>query len=230
MTRSLSAETQTALQQNKLVARDFLWIIARDRTDGSPVTAGLWSDVGDITAEVIDPLTGGSQSREWIGAGTLISISDIPLVQGITVQQITVTLSQVNEGVNDYVRTYDCKQAQVQVFRGMFDPDTRELVAPATPRFSGFVDSGPINTPAEGNEGSVTFTCTSNTQELTRANSDTSTDASQRLRSSTDNFFQDVAVVGEWQFFWGKTSGVVGGGGGNSAGMNAVKALVGALS
>lgn len=207
MTRALSAEVQTALQQNKLVARDFLWIIARDRTDGSPVTAGLWSDIGTITAAVIDPLTGGSQSRDWIGAGTLISISDIPLVQGITVQQITVTMSQVNDYVNDYVRTYDCKQAQVQVFRGLFDPDTRELVAPATPRFSGFVDSGPITTPAEGNEGSITFTCTSNTQELTRANSDTSSDASQRLRSSTDNFFQDVAVVGEWQFFWGRNQG-----------------------
>src|SRR6185437_14586595 len=117
MTRSLSAEVQTALQKNKLVARDFLWIIARSREDGSPVTAGLWSDIGNITASIIDPLTGGSQSRDWIGAGTLISISDIPLVQGITVQQITVTFSQVNDYVNDYVRTYDCKQAQVQVFR-----------------------------------------------------------------------------------------------------------------
>lgn len=222
MTRPLSIEVQTALQRSKLVARDFLWIIASDRSDGSPVATGLWSDVGDITASVIDPLTGGSQSREWIGAGTLISISDIPLVQGITVQQITITLSQVNAQVNDYVRTYDCKQAQVQVFRGLFDPGTRELVAPATPRFSGFVDSGPITTPAEGNEGSITFTCTSNTQELTRANSDTSTDASQRLRSATDNFFQDVAVVGDWQFFWGKTSGVVGGGSGG----NGTKALL----
>lgn len=228
MTRSLSAEVQTALEQTKLEARDFLWIIARDRSDGSPVEVGLWSDIGTVTASVIDPLTGGSQSREWFGAGTLISISDIPLVQGITVQQINVTMSQVNDGVNDFVRTYDCKQAQVQVFRGLFDPDTRELVAPATSRFSGFVDSGPITTPAEGNEGSITFTCTSNTQELTRANSDTSTDASQRLRSSTDNFFQDVAVVGEWQFFWGKTSGVVGSSG--SSGLSAVKAVYGALT
>jgi hypothetical protein len=209
MTRSLSAEVQTALQKTKLVARDFLWVIARDRTDGSPVALGAWSDVGDITASVIDPLTGGSVSRSFTGAGTLVSISDIPLVQGITVQQITVTLSQVNAAVNDFVRTYDCKQAQVQVFRGLFDTDTRELVAPATPRFSGFIDAAPITTPAEGNEGSVTFTCTSNTQELTRSNSDTSSDASQRLRSSTDNFFQDVAVVGDWQFFWGKQSGTV---------------------
>lgn len=226
MTRTLSAENNAALQETKQEYRDFLWVIARDRTDGSAVTAGLWSDIGDFTASVIDPLTGGSQSREWTGAGTLVSISDIPLVQGITVQQITITLSQVNDYVNDYVRTYDLKQAQVQVFRGLFDTDTREMVAPAVCRFSGFIDSAPITTPVEGQDGSVTFTCTSNTQELTRANSDTASDASQRLRSATDNFLQDVAVVGDWQMFWGKNSGVAVA----ATGAGVVKTLVGALS
>jgi hypothetical protein len=207
MTRTLSAENQTSNEATKQEARDFLWVTARSRSDGSAQSFGAWSDVGDITASVIDPLTGGSVSRSWTGTGTLISVSDIPLVQGITVQQITVTLSQVNDAVNDFVRTYDCKQASIQIFRGKFDPDTHELVAPAVCRFSGFIDSAPITTPAEGQDGSVTFTCTSNTQELTRSNSDTASDASQRLRSGTDNFLQDVAIVGNWQIFWGRNSG-----------------------
>lgn len=220
MTRSLSAENYAALQERRLVARDFIWLIAKDRSDGSPVEDGAWSGVGTIDAAVIDPKTGGSQTRTFYGAGGLISVSDIPLVQGITVQTITVTLSQLNAQINDFVRTYELKQAEIQVFRGLFDPDTRQLVAPAVPRFSGFVDSAPIVTPAEGGEAAVSITCTSNTQELTRSNSDTCSDASQRLRSATDNFFQDVAVVGQWQFFWGKTSGVVGGG----TGANGTKA------
>lgn len=209
MVRSLSEANYTALQKNKLEPRDFLWIIARDRDSGEPIPAGVWSDIGIITAEVIDPLTGGTQSREWHGAGTLISISDIPLVQGITVQNIEITLSQVNDYVNDYVRTYDCKQAQVQIFRGLFNPGTLKLVAPAVPRFSGFIDSAPITTPKENGEGSIVLTCTSNTQELTRANSDTRSDDSQRRRLSSDNFYQDVATVGEQQLFWGKTAGAV---------------------
>jgi hypothetical protein len=209
LTRSLSAEAYTALQQGRYVARDFIWIIAKSRVDGSPVADGAWSDVGTIDAQVIDPMTGGTQTRTFAGGGGLISISDIPLVQGITVQTIEVKLSQLNDRINDFVRTYECKQADIQIFRGLFDPVTRQMVAPATPRFVGFIDSAPITTPAEGSDGDacITVTCTSNTQELTRANSDMCSDASQRLRSATDGFFKDVAVVGGWQFFWGKESG-----------------------
>lgn len=210
MTRTLSSENYAALQANNLVARDFVWFVVRDRSDGSPVTDGYWSDVGAITCDVVDPDTGGTQSRSFVGADGLISISDIPLVSSLTVQNVTITLSQVSDRINTLVRTYDCKQGTVQIFRGLFDPATRTMVGPAYPRFAGFIDQAPITTPVENGDGNVTLTCTSNTQELTRSNSDTRSDASQRLRSATDNFYQDVAVVGTWQLFWGKASGVLG--------------------
>lgn len=209
MTRSLLAENYSALQQRRLVARDFIWFVVRDRDDGSPVYDGYWSDVGTITASVIDPETGGTSSRSWFGAGSLISISDIPLISNLTVQTITVTLSQVADRVNDLIRTYDCKQGRVEIFRGLFDPDTRILVAPATRRFVGFIDHIEVKTPKENDEGGVTLSCTSHTQEMTRSNPDTRSDSSQRIRSATDNFLQDVAVVAEWEHFWGRASGAV---------------------
>ncbi len=209
MTRSLSSENFAALQARQLVARDFIWFIVRDRTSGDPVTDGYWSDVGTITCDVVDPETGGTQSREFFGASGLISISDIPLVSSLTVQNVTIELAQVSSRVNDLVRTYDCKQGTVQIFRGLFDPATRTMVGPAYPRFYGYIDQSPITTPAENIEGNVALTCTSNTQELMRSNSDTRSDPSQRLRSGTDNFYQDTAVVGTWQMFWGKASGPV---------------------
>lgn len=209
MTRSLSTENYDALQSRQLVARDFVWFVVRNRSDGSPVTDGYWSDVGQITADVVDPETGGTSSRTFFGADGLISISDIPLVSTLTVQNVTITLSQVSDRINDLVRTYDCKQGQVQIFRGLFDPLTREMVGPAFPRFVGFIDEAPITTPAEGANGDVTLTCTSHTQELTRSNTETRSDASQRLRSATDNFFQDAAVVGTWSQFWGREGGPV---------------------
>src|SRR4051812_22077254 len=150
MTRSLSEENYLALQSRNLVARDFVWFVVRNRSDGSPVTDGYWSDVGQLTASVVDPETGGTQSRTWFGADGLISISDIPLVSTLTVQHVTITLSQVSDRINDLVRTYDCKQGQVQIFRGLFDPLTREMVGPAFPRFVGFIDEAPIRTPKEG--------------------------------------------------------------------------------
>lgn len=209
MTRSLSSENYDAVQERTLVARDFVWFVVRSRVDGSPVTDGYWSDVGTIMAQVVDPETGGTSARQFVGAFGLISISDIALVSTLTVQRVTITLSQVSDRINDLVRTYDCKQGQVQIFRGLFDPLTRVMVAPAAPRFVGFIDEAPIRTPKEGEAGDVTLTCTSHTQELTRANTDTRSDASQRLRSATDNFFADTAVVGTWVQFWAKEGGPI---------------------
>jgi hypothetical protein len=207
MSRTVSSEVAAALAAGRLVARDFLWFVVRDRDTGDPVTDGMWSDVGSITCQVISPDTGSPVARTFNGAGMLVSISDIPLVSNLQVQAVTITLSQVVDHVNDLVRGYDCKQGRVEIFRGLFDPDTRSLVAPAEPRFVGFIDEAPITTPKEGEEGSVSLRCKSHTQEMTRSNPDTRSDASQRRRSATDNFYQDVAVVGEWELFWGKSSG-----------------------
>jgi hypothetical protein len=209
MTRSMSAENFTAIQQRRIVPRDFIWLIARDRSTGAPVAEGVWSGQGDLNAAVIDPHTGGSVVRQFFGSGSLVTVGDIPLVQGIAVQTLTITLSQLDAAVNDYFRTNDLKQAEIQIFRGFLDPDTRLLVAPATPRFVGYIDDAPLKTPKENTSGGITITATSNTQELTRANSDTRSDASQRIRSASDNFYQDTAVCGGWQVFWGLASGTV---------------------
>lgn len=207
--RDISAENYAALAARRVVARDFLWFEVRDRSTGMPVTDGYWSDVGTIDAQVIDPNTGGSVIRQWFGSGTLIKISDVPLVSNLTVQNVSITLSQVADRVNNLVRTYDCKQGRVEIFRGLFDPATRALVAPAPPRFVGFIDKIEIDTGAEGKDGGVVITCTSHTQEMTRSNSDTRSDASQRLRLSTDDFYADTAVVGSWQLFWGRAQGTL---------------------
>lgn len=209
MTRYVSAENYAALQALRLISRDFIWFSVRNRSTGAAVTDGYWSDVGTISAQVINPDSGTIDTRTFYGAGSLISISDIPLISTITVQNINITLSQVADRVNDLVRTYDCKQGRVEIYRGLFDPDTRAMVAPATPRFVGTIDEAPVKTPREGEQGSVTLTCTSNTQELTRSNPDTRSDASQRLRSATDDFYKDVATVGTWQQFWGRAGGPI---------------------
>ncbi len=83
-------------------------------------------------------------------------------------------------------------------------------MAAERPRFIGFVDGVDIVTPAEGEEGSITLSCVSHTQEMTRSNPDTRSDASQRLRSATDDFFADTTVAGEWEIFWGMEQDTIG--------------------
>lgn len=207
--RDISTENATALAARRLVARDFLWIVARNRVTGDPVSDGMWSDVGAEAFEVISPDTGTATERTYYGAGTLIAISDIPLVANLTVQTATIVMSQVHDRVETLVRTYDCKQARVEIHRGLFDPSTRILVAPAFCRFVGFVDRIEIRTPSENEDGSVTLTCLSHTQEMTRSNPDTRSHESQLVRDPADTFYIDTAVVGQWEQFWGKASGTV---------------------
>ena len=189
--------------------RDFIWLEARNRDTGAPVSIGVWSDIGDIMADVIDPVTGGVQARSFYGAGASIEVSDIRFVQGVTVQTVTIDLLYANGEVNDFFRTYQCKQAPISIFRGVLDPVSRVMVAPGVPRFFGRVDAAPFETGKEGDVSKIAITATSNTAELTRANSMMRDDASQRLRSATDNFYQDVAVVKDWQMPWGSNAGPI---------------------
>ncbi len=209
MALALSPAARAALSAGTIVARDFLWIVARNRTTGAAEPVGFWSDAGNVTADVIDPDTGLAVNRAFYGAGGLISISDIPLVSNLTAQNVTIEMSQLVDLVNQSVRQYDCKQARVEIHRGLFSPDTRLLIEPAHCRFVGFVDVIDIDTPKEGEEGSVMLTCASFTQELQRSNPDMRSHESQILRSPTDNFLQDAATVGDWEHFWGRKTGKV---------------------
>ncbi|WP_421581136.1 hypothetical protein [Shinella sp. M31] len=208
--RNISAENLGALGSRQLVPRDFLWINARTMDTGAPVSGGFWSDVGNVAAEVLDPTTGMAVIRNFEGSSTLISVGAVPLVANLSVQETLIELSQLDPSVELMVRGYDLRQAGVEVYRGLLSPTSRLLVAPALCRFVGFIDEVEIVTPDEGQAGSIKLTCVSHTQEMTRANADTRSDASQRRRSDTDNFFQDVTTIGEVEFFWGRRSGKIG--------------------
>lgn len=202
--RSLTPAAQAALEAETVAPRDFISIFARRRDNGLEVTDYYWSDEGAVTADVINPESGLVESRTFQGGGAMLQISAIPVVVGMIVQNITIEMSQLDERVQELVRTYDPKQARVELHRGMLDPLSGLLVSPAVPRFSGFIDEIEVVTPKQGEDGAVTVTCTSHTQEMTRSNPATRSDADQRLRSASDGFFQHVATIGEQNIYWGQ--------------------------
>lgn len=202
--RALDPAVQAALEAGALVPRDFLWIVARDRETGAPYGWGAWSDVGAVTAEVIDPVSRATVSRTYEGAGGLVEVGDVALISGLTVQVVDIRLSQIDQGAETILRSYDLRRAPVQLHRGFLDPQTHRLVAPAVPRFVGFVDEAPVTTPAEGAEGGIVLTCASHTQELARSSAAKRSDADQRLRNASDGFFRHAATVGSWKIWWGQ--------------------------
>ena len=101
------------------------------------------------------------------------------------------------------------KQGQVEVYRGLFSPASRKLVAPAINRFIGYVDQIEINTPKEGEDGAVKMTCVSHSQEFTRYNPSTRSHEDQKKRDPDDDFFVDASTIGEREHFWGQKTGKV---------------------
>jgi hypothetical protein len=200
--RFIANDLQVALDGRAITVRDFIWFVVRDRATGDDVEAGFWSDVTTVDMQVTDPRTYTTQTRRFQGAGELIGISPIPLVSNLTVQTVTVELSQVSNA-NELIRAYDARQGRVEIFRGLFEPETLVQIAPAYPRFMGFIDEPDILTPAENENGSITLSCVSHTQELTRSNPATRSDTYQRRRSPTDGFRRHAATVGGWDLKWG---------------------------
>src|SRR5690606_4596515 len=158
----------------------------------------------NVTAFVLDPDTFLPVSRSYYGAGGLISIDDIPSVSVLQVQDVHIRMSQLDEMVENAIRLYDIKQARVEIHRGLFDPVSHNLVAPAIIRFVGFVNLVEVHTPSENEDGYVDVTCVSHTQELVRSNPSTRGHEDQLQRASGDNFFIDAAVVPEWDLEWGE--------------------------
>ena len=205
--RAINPAVYAALQADRLVARDFLWIEAR-RRDAPNITVGqgFWSDVMTVSAEVREPTNNSVVTRNFVGSGTLIQISAIAAVSNITVQTVTITMSQLDPAVKTAAMVYDLKQARVEIYRGLYNPDTGQLVDAAVCRFYGFVDGAPIERGPENEDGKIELTCVSHTQELTRSNPATRSDEDQKTRSASDNFYADAATVGERRIFWGKVN------------------------
>ncbi|GAB5431209.1 MAG: hypothetical protein EpisKO_05790 [Epibacterium sp.] len=208
--RVIPVSTQALLEAETLVVRDFMRITARVRSTGEPITEAFWSDVGDVAATVLDADTGEPTVYDFRGVGALIAIDPIPMVSNLTVQEVEVKFSQLDDRVNELLRLYDIRQAKVEIYRGEFDTDTMQMVEPAQSRFVGFVDGAPVETPAEGGEGSVSIKCVSSAQELTRGNPDLRSHESQLLRSATDDFYKDVTSCADLVIFWGKRGSVRG--------------------
>lgn len=196
-----------ALAARTIIERRFVWFTVRDRSDGSLVSEGYWNDVGDITTDVIDAATGATLQRVYQGSGGLMEVDPIPRAMRLQVREIDIRLSQVDDRINDLVRAYDASRAPVEVHVGLFNTETRELVAPIEPEFVGFIDRLPIETGAEGEEGSIIAKCVAQMREATRRSTATRSDADQRLRNAGDAFFQDVGTIAEFPVFWGVRRG-----------------------
>lgn len=213
MRTDLDPAAVTALQQRVVEPRTFVWVTARDRDTGDPASVGFWDGLYDVTVSVISGVTGGTASRLYYGAGSLLSVEGIGGQGGLAAQEVSVRLSQIDGQVAQAFRGYDPTQAAIEIHTGIFTPGTNTLVDNPRAIFLGFVDEVEIRTPEEGGEGYIEARCQSHSRELTRTNTDTRSDQSQRRRDENDAGMIYAGQVAEWAPFWGQFD--TRGGGGN---------------
>jgi hypothetical protein len=197
-----------ALLGRTIFPRDFMEIRVKARDTGAFVTERLWSDRYDVNAAILDLDTGIPLSYTWQGAAGLIEISDLSFVSNLTVSEATVSLAAYGVDVDRLLRQYDAAQARVRIWRGFLDVETRQLVAPAEPIYTGEVDDIQLPTGADGEEAVATLTILAS-QELTRGNPETRSHSSQLRRNPNDDFFKYAATVGQWVMWWGQKRGVI---------------------
>ena len=201
--RDLDSAIVTALAAKTFKRRTFFSITARDFSTGASVSAYFWNDVGPITCNVIDGLTGGIVSRTFAGSGTLLTCGSIVLSSDLAPRTVTLTLNQTDDRIDNYIRGYDLKNAYCEIHRGLFNPLTHVIVAQPIPIFVGFGDSMHVVSPAADSAGSIELNLVSHTRELTRAGSASRSFVDQQTRDGSDTFLKYAGVMKSTQLFWG---------------------------
>lgn len=204
----LDASTVAATRSREAILPvNFLWITAKNRSNGNPETLGLWSGWDSIDAQVIDVDTRLPMTRTYHAGGGVLEWPAIPLESDLTIRTIRIRLSQINTAVLDAIQGYDAKHAPVEIHRGYLDPDTHLIVAPAVPRFVGWINGAPKRIPAVGGEGGIELACASHSRALTKTVPLKRSDEMQRKRSG-DRLRRYTDVAGGWlhNAHWGEAS------------------------
>lgn len=204
MRTNLASAYSSAIQsRDPLIICDLIWVEGLNRSTGATETIGFSSLQYPANLSVISGKTRATVSRDYYPGYGLISTSPIPLTADLTIQQVHVILSQLDDNAQQAIRGYDPRNAWIEIHQALFNTDTRELISAAEPHFVGRIDKAPIDTPKIGGEGSIDLTISSDLRELTRTNAAMKSDEQQKLRSG-DRMRQYNSTAGEWQIYWGE--------------------------
>ncbi|WP_085025598.1 hypothetical protein [Ensifer aridi] len=205
--RNITAALLDAITQARdtgLVPRTLVWVTAKNRTTGLPESVGVWTDHEDANITVLSGTTGLPVTRLYYGGGSLLQVSEVPRVADLTVQTVTIDLSQLATAAQLLTREYDVRLAKVEIHQVLLDPKSGQLVSVEAPVFLGEVDGAPVNTPSIGGEGSIKLKVVSDAiSMLTRTNPRKSSYEAQKRRQG-DEWGLYAGTVETWKIPWGQ--------------------------
>ena len=156
-------------------------------------------------------------SQDWLGVGSLGSISKVEEGMDVSPYAITLTLSGLDADMSSAALTEDYFMHPVTIYLGVLDADD-VLIADPTQIWAGFMDQMNVSVGADGGDAIQLIA----ESELSRFNVSRNlmyTNAAQQERYSGDLFFSHIQDVQGAKFDWGaKTPGQSVSGGGNAGG------------
>lgn len=198
-------ETITALERGDLVMRDF-WTAHGKTKAGAPKSLAYWTGEDNVAVNVVPPGATTPVSRNFTGGGTLLVVPEI--VDAIGLEARTVSfgfdhISKAADGPMDMVFGHNVRVARIELHRGLFDPDTWNLVSAPHVLFSGRFDGAEVDDAAAGGEGGLQVNAVNSAIDLTFVSHAMDSDEQQRQRDGDRfNRYADTAI--DVPFWWGQ--------------------------
>ena len=150
----------------------------------------LWNGIGSLSYD----------SKTYVGAGNLLSISGVSENVELRASGITVQLSGISDPLLAKAKTEDYQGRELLVKLGGFDSNDNVISSP-TVIFSGFMDTMTIT---EGGEtGTIAVTVENRLIEFEKTRVRRYTDNDQRIDYPSDDGLEYVSQIQEKAIVWG---------------------------
>lgn len=165
-------------------------------------TIYVWTGNEDISID----------GNTYIGAGSLLSVSDVRDSLEMKSEGLTITISGMDETVLNLALTENYQNRFLTVFLGTLSGGT-EIVAGKMILFKGRMQSMNISDDPSG--AMITIECENRLTDLDKPSNLRYTNQSQKFIDATDTCFSRVQLLQDKEIFWGRLSsgGSVGGAG-----------------
>lgn len=152
----------------------------------------LWSGIGDLTVDSVD----------YVGAGTLLGVSDISESADVQANGIRVSLSGISSTMITKARDENYQGRELKILLGAMD-STNSIIDDPVVMFSGFMDTMTIS---DGGETAIISVTAENRLiefEKTRIRRYTAED--QKIDFPNDKGLEFVAEMAEKEIVWGRS-------------------------
>jgi hypothetical protein len=162
------------------------------------VSGKIFANSGDQQYVWSAPLLG---TQIWLPLGTLGQVSDVTETSDLTSQQLTFTLSGVDNSLIITTLGENYHNRDVQLYVGYVDPDTGALIAVPELLWEGFMDTMTVDT--NQNTSNIIMVCENRLVRWALCSGWLNTQEHQRLFDPMDNFFDQLSTLQGLSTKWG---------------------------